>query len=138
MDKIYITEEIINLDDILNSYKDKECGAVDIFIGMPRSSEEDGDIVELYYESYTSMAEKIIREIIKEGKEKFKLKRVFVYHRLGSVPVSEPSFIVAVWSGHRDEAFKGCRYIVDEIKAKAPIWKKEVFRTGKANWKENR
>ena len=135
---IYIGEEFFNLDEILNSYKNKECGAVDIFIGMPRSSKEDGDIKELFYESYKSMAEKIIKEIIENAKNRFGLKKVIVHHRVGSVPISEPSFIVVVWSGHRDEAFKGCRYVVDEVKAKAPIWKKEIFRDGIESWKENK
>lgn len=135
---IYIGENFFKLDEILNSYKDKECGAVDIFIGMPRASEEDGDIIELFYESYKSMAEKIIKEIIEDAKEKFKLKKVIVHHRIGSVPLSEPSFLVVVWSGHREEAFKGCRYVVDEVKAKAPIWKKEIFKDGNERWKENK
>ena len=136
--EVYIGEKFFSLDEILNSHKDKNCGAVDIFIGMPRSSKEDGDIVELFYESYKSMAEKIIKEIIEDAKNKFNLKKAIVHHRVGSVPLSEPSFIVVVWSGHRDEAFKGCRYIVDEVKAKAPIWKKEIFKDGFEKWKENK
>jgi len=134
--KIYIGEDWFSLDEILNSYKDSSCGAVDIFIGMPRASEEDGDVIQLDYEAYKSMAEKIIQEIIKEAKEKFGIKEAIVHHRIGSVPLSVPSFLVVVWSGHRDEAFKGCRYIVDNVKARAPIWKKEVFKTGNYQWKE--
>ncbi len=133
---IYIGEDWFNLDDVINSYKNKECGAVDIFIGMPRASETDGDVIELHYEAYTSMAEKIIKEIIEEAKEKFGIKHAIVHHRTGVVPLSVPSFLVVVWSGHRQEAFQGCRYIVDNVKARAPIWKKEVFKSGKYDWKE--
>jgi len=134
--KVYVGENWFNLNEILDSYKDTSCGAVDIFIGMPRASEEDGDVIELHYEAYKPMAEKIIEEIIQEAKNKFGIKKAIVHHKIGVVPLSIPSFLVVVWSGHRDEAFKGCRYIVDNVKARAPIWKKEVFKEGKYQWKE--
>jgi len=132
---IYIGENWYSLDEVFNSYHDKSAGAVDVFLGMPRSAPEDGDVKELHYEAYTSMAEKVIEEIIKEAKEKFKIKHAVVHHRTGVVPIGVPSFLVAVWSGHRQEAFTACRYIVDEVKARAPIWKKEVFETGGEKWK---
>jgi molybdopterin synthase catalytic subunit len=134
--EIYIGEDWFNLDEVINSYKNKECGAIDIFIGMPRASKTDGDVIELHYEAYTSMAEKIIKEIIEEAKEKFGIKHAIVHHRTGVVPLSVPSFLVVVWSGHRQEAFQACRYIVDNVKARAPIWKKEVFKSGEYDWKE--
>ncbi|HCB70422.1 MAG TPA: molybdopterin synthase [Persephonella sp.] len=133
--QVYIGENWFDINDILNSYRDETAGAVDIFLGIPRSAPEDGDVIELHYEAYISMAEKIIKEIIDEAKEKFGIKHAVVHHRTGIVPVTVPSFLVAVWSGHRQEAFEACRYIVDETKARAPIWKKEVFRTGEESWK---
>jgi len=133
---IYIGENWYSLDEVLNSYKDETCGAVDIFLGMPRSAPEDGNVKELHYEAYQSMAEKIIKEILQEAKEKFGIKHAIVHHRTGVVPLTVPSFLVVVWSGHRQEAFAACRYIVDEVKARAPIWKKEVFTTGTGQWKE--
>ncbi len=133
--QVYIGEDWFNLQDVLNSYKDSSCGAVDIFIGIPRSAPEDGDVKELHYEAYVSMAEKVIKQIIDEAKEKFNIKYAIVHHRTGVVPVTVPSFLVAVWSGHRQEAFEACRYIVDNVKARAPIWKKEVFSSGNESWK---
>ncbi len=133
--QIYIGENWFDINDVLNSYRDKTCGAVDIFMGIPRSAPEDGDVEELFYEAYISMAEKIIDEIIEEAKEKFGIKHAVVHHKIGRVPVLQPSFLVVVWAGHRQEAFEGCRYIVDETKARAPIWKKEIFKTGKESWK---
>ena len=132
---IYIGEDWYSLDEVFNSYKDKSCGGVDIFLGIPRSAPEDGNVQELHYEAYISMAEKVIREIIEEAKEKFGIKHAVVHHRTGVVPVLVPSFLVAVWAGHRQEAFKACRYIVDEVKARAPIWKKEVFEDKAESWK---
>lgn len=133
---VYIGEEWFSLDEIFNSYRDDSCGGVDIFLGVARSAPEDGDVKELHYEAYTSMAEKVIREIVDEAKERFGIKHAVVHHRTGVVKVGVPSFLVAVWGGHRQEAFAGCRYIVDNVKARAPIWKKEVFKSGEYSWKE--
>ena len=131
----YIGENWYSLDEIFQSFLDKECGALDIFLGIPRSAPEDGNVKQLEYEAYVSMAEKVIKEIMEEAKEKFKVKHAIVHHRIGVVPVGIPSFLVAVWAGHRQEAFTACRYIVDEVKARAPIWKKEVFVAGGEKWK---
>ena len=133
--QVHIGEEWYDINKIINSYKDPSCGAVDIFLGIPRSAPEDGNVKELHYEAYNSMAKKIIKKIIREAQEKFGIKHAIVHHRTGIVPVTVPSFLVVVWSGHRQEAFKACRYIVDETKARAPIWKKEVFYSGEENWK---
>lgn len=134
--QIYIGEDWFSLDEVFSSFKDEACGGVDIFLGVARSAPEDGDVTELHYEAYTDMAIKVIKEIIKEAKQKFGIKHAIVHHRTGIVPVGVPSFLVAVWAGHRQEAFAGCRYIVDNTKARAPIWKKEVFKTGQYSWKE--
>ncbi|MEJ5172528.1 MAG: molybdenum cofactor biosynthesis protein MoaE [Hydrogenothermaceae bacterium] len=134
---IYIGEDWFSLDDVFNSFKDDGCGGVDIFLGVARSAPEDGEVEELHYEAYISMAEKVIREIVEEAKERFGIKHAVVHHRTGVVKVGVPSFLVAVWAGHRQEAFAGCRYIVDNVKARAPIWKKEVFKTGNYSWKES-
>ncbi len=135
--QIYIGENWFKVEDIINSYQDETCGALDLFLGIARSAPEDGDVKELHYEAYISMAEKVINEIIKEAKEKFGIKHAIVHHRTGVVPVTTPSFLVCAWGGHRQEVFSACRYIVDEVKARAPIWKKEVFRTGQEKWKED-
>lgn len=134
--QIYIGEDWFTLDEVFKSYYNPECGGVDIFIGVARSAPEDGNVKELHYEAYISMAEKVIKEIIEEAKEKFKIHHAVVHHRTGVVPVGVPSFLVVAWAGHRQEAFSGCRYIVDNVKARAPIWKKEVFNTGQSQWKE--
>ncbi|RMA97591.1 molybdenum cofactor biosynthesis protein MoaE [Hydrogenothermus marinus] len=133
--EIYIGETWYSLEEIFSSYKDESCGAVDIFLGIPRSAPEDGEVLELHYEAYESMAEKVIKEIINEAKNKFGIKHAVVHHRTGVVPLLVPSFLVAVWAGHRQEAFAACRYIVDEVKARAPIWKKEIFKDKTESWK---
>ncbi len=132
---IYIGYEWFGVERILTSYKTPpNCGAISIFVGVPRRAEEDGDVIRLEYEAYPEMALKEMVKIREETLERFGVKEVFIHHRLGSVPVGEPSFLVIVYGSHRKETFKACRYAVDETKKRAPIWKKEVFSCGEGKW----
>ena len=133
--KVYLGHEWFGAERILAELRvPPECGASVVFLGIPRSAPEDGDVVELHYEAYPEMALKEMDKVRRETLEKFGVKEVFIHHRLGVVPVGEPSFLVVVFGGHREETFKACRYAVDETKKRVPIWKKEVFASGKGEW----
>ena len=82
-------------------------------------------VVALEYEAYESMALAVLREIAVEIEERFGVSRVAILHRTGRVPVGEASVAIAVAAPHRAEAFDACRYAIDELKARAPIWKSE-------------
>jgi molybdopterin synthase catalytic subunit len=132
---VYIGVEWIGAERILSDYRvPQDCGANVIFLGIARSAPEDGDVKELHYEAFPEMAIKVMQEIREEALKLFSVKEIFIHHRLGVVEVGEPSFLVCVFGGHRDETFKACRYVVDEVKKRAPIWKKEVFSDGKGQW----
>ncbi|HHJ63617.1 MAG TPA: molybdenum cofactor biosynthesis protein MoaE [Aquifex aeolicus] len=133
--RIYVGYEWFGVDRILReSPVPPDCGAVVVFAGVPRSAEEDGNVVELHYEAYPEMALKEMSRVREETLEKFGVREVFIHHRLGVVPVGEQSFLVVVFGGHREESFGACRYAVDETKKRAPIWKKEVFSSGAGRW----
>ncbi|MDQ7037832.1 MAG: molybdenum cofactor biosynthesis protein MoaE [Aquificota bacterium] len=133
--RVYIGYEWFGLERILSSYRPPEtCGAVVTFTGIPRSAPEDGDVKEIHYEAYPEMAVRVMNIIRNETIEKFGVREVFIHHRIGVVPVGEPSFLVVVFGGHREETFRACRYAVDETKRRVPIWKKEVFRSGRGEW----
>lgn len=120
--EIKITEE--NLENILSGEffeLDKENGAVCLFLGVVR--EDYPNQKSLFYEDYTEMAVKQMEEIVHKAKDKFNLNRIKVIHRVGEVKIGEASVVVLVHSKHRKEAFKGCKYIIDQIKKKVPIWK---------------
>ncbi|MEA2401301.1 MAG: MoaE-MoaD fusion protein, partial [Thermoleophilaceae bacterium] len=93
------------------------------------------EVERLEYEAYTEMAEERMAEIATEAVERHGLCAAAVEHRVGEVPLSEPSVIVAVSAPHRGEAFAGAREIIDRVKAEAPIWKKEV-EGGEGRWVE--
>jgi molybdopterin synthase catalytic subunit len=103
-------------------------GAVVTFQGTTR------EVSRLEYEAYREMAEQVIRAILVEAIERHGLLGAAAEHRLGSVPLSEPSVVVAVAAAHRAEAFAGAREAIDRIKAEAPIWKREVSDAGRSEW----
>ncbi|MCS7284650.1 MAG: molybdenum cofactor biosynthesis protein MoaE [Hydrogenobacter thermophilus] len=133
--RVYIGAEWIGIERILAHYQTPyDCGASLTFLGIARSAPEDGDVRELHYEAFPEMALKVMEQIREEAIKLFSVKEIFVHHRLGVVKVGEPSFLVCVFGGHRDETFRACRYVVDEVKKRAPIWKKEVFSDGRGQW----
>ncbi|RIB09718.1 Molybdopterin biosynthesis MoaE [Gigaspora rosea] len=135
-DFIKLTSDPLVLQDIVDLVKDDQAGAISTFCGTTRNTFEDKTVVRLEYESYIPMAEKEISTIITDVRTKWQLMKVAVYHRLGIVPVGENSVIIAVSSVHRRESLKAVEWLIDTLKEKVPIWKKEIYNDG-SSWKEN-
>ncbi len=114
-----VTSEPLALDPLIERVRDPRAGAVVAFLGVTREVEL------LEYEAYAEMAEREINQIARGAMDRHGLCAAAAEHRVGIVPLSEPSVAVAVSAPHRDEAFGGAREIIDEIKARVPIWKKE-------------
>jgi MoaE-MoaD fusion protein len=126
-----VTSEPLSLDALASRVKDPRAGAVVTFSGVTRQ------VGRLEYEAYVEMAEERMAQIASEAVSGHGLCAAAVEHRVGDVPLSEPSVIVAVSAPHRGEAFAGAREIIDRVKAEAPIWKKEV-EGGEGRWVEGR
>jgi molybdopterin converting factor subunit 1 len=124
-----VTAEPLSLDALAARVRDPRAGALVTFSGVTREVEL------LQYEAYTEMAEAKIAAILAEAVERHGLCAAAAEHRVGDVPLSEPSVIVAVSAPHRGEAFAGGREVIDRLKAEAPIWKKEV-EGGQGRWVE--
>lgn len=114
-----LTDGPIAMDPLLELVRDPAAGAVVTFFGVTR----EVDLLE--YEAYSTMAEHQMGEIVSEALERHGLCAAAVEHRTGTVPLSEPSVVVAASAPHRDAAFAGAREIIDRVKAQVPIWKKE-------------
>jgi molybdopterin synthase catalytic subunit/molybdopterin converting factor small subunit len=110
-------------------------GAVVTFLGTTRDISQGRRVVELEFEHYPGMADKKLTEIRKRAIEDFGVIDVAIIHRIGTIPVGENIVLIAVASGHRDEAFKACRFCIDELKRITPIWKKETTPEGET-WVE--
>ena len=109
-------------------------GARSVFEGTVRDTNDGHDVTKLEYECYESLAIKEGNKILGEAIEKFGLIDAFCIHRIGTLEIGETAVVVVATSGHRDEAFKGCRYIIDEVKCRVPIWKKEHYQDGETEW----
>ena len=118
------------------------CGAVVVFTGTTRATNRERDVVRLDYEAFAEMAAAEMARIFAECRAQFSKEpapagpgvlpalRMLCVHRVGTVGVGEPSVVIAVASPHRDEAFRAARFLIDELKARLPVWKKEVYADG--------
>jgi molybdopterin synthase catalytic subunit len=111
-----------------------ESGASVLFLGTVRNhAPGKAGVTHLEYEAYEGVVEPKIEEVVAEARERWPLHKVVALHRVGDLAVGEISVIAAVSSAHRRDAFAGARYVIDELKKRAPIWKKEHW-PGGAEW----
>lgn len=125
-----VTNDPIDLQELVDYVGDPEAGAIATFIGTTRNNNEGRRVIALDYDGYAEMAEKELARIGEDAKTKWPICRMAIVHRLGPVQITEASVIIAVSAGHRDAAFAACRFAIEEIKKTVPIWKKEVFEGG--------
>ena len=110
-----------------------ERGGVVSFVGLVRNHHEGREVVELEYSAYGPMAERAIAAITAEVQQRWPV-RVAVAHRLGRLAIGEAAVAVVVAGGHRGEAFEACRYAIEEVKRRVPIWKREKYADGSEAW----
>jgi molybdopterin synthase catalytic subunit len=112
-----------------------DAGGVVTFVGRVRDNARGHPVIALEYDAYPEMAESVFAQIVAEARSRFFIKAAAVHHRSGRLDVGEPAVVVAVAAAHRGAAFEACEYIIDQIKTRAPIWKKEIGPDG-ATWIE--
>jgi len=132
---ISITEKPIDVNKLLSELSDPSSGASVLFTGTVRDHNVLGKVSQLHYEAYEEMVEKVLQEIENEIHKKWKINKFIAIHRTGSLKVGEVSVVVAVSAEHRNEAFEACKFGIDAIKERAPIWKKE-FGESRTEWLE--
>lgn len=126
----------ISTDEAVAAVADPTCGATALFLGVVRNHHEGRDVRHLEYEAYAPMAEKVLTRIAEEICERWSAVGVALIHRTGRLAIGETAVAVAVSTPHRKDAFEAARYGIDELKNRAPIWKKEVY-VGGEDWVEN-
>ncbi len=125
-----VTDQPIDLNELVRFVTDPEAGAIVTFIGTTRNNNQGRKVIALDYEAYPEMAEKELARIAADAENKWQIARMAIIHRLGPVQIGEASVIIAVSSAHREAAFAASRFAIEEIKKTVPIWKKEVFEGG--------
>ena len=133
-----VTTDPIDVADVARSVRTDACGAVVTFAGVVRDlSDDERPVTGLSYEAHDVMAVAEFERIAGEARERFGPCTIAIVHRTGDLSVGEVSVAVAVAAPHRSAAFDACEYAIDELKRRAPIWKKEHYRDGGAQWREN-
>ncbi len=113
---------------------DPASGGYVSFEGWVRNHSEGQQVTRLEYEAYDALALKEGRKILREALEKFGVAQIVCRHFVGPLNIGEMAVFVGVSSGHRGEAFAACRYVIDEVKHRVPIWKKEFYLNGDSGW----
>lgn len=109
-------------------------GACSIFEGWVRNYNEGRPVRGLRYESYRELAESEGEKILEEACERFSLAQAVCVHRVGELAIGDLAVWVGVSAGHRDMSFEACRWVIDEVKRRVPIWKHEHYVDGDAGW----
>lgn len=132
---IRVTRDDFSVDEELQHLAKPSVGGLVTFVGTVRDESEAGAVERMEIEVYPEMAEKQLQVIRGEAIQKFGVEDILVVHRYGDLKVGDNIVLVAVSAGHRAEAFDACRYVIDELKKRVPIWKRE-HTPSRARWVE--
>lgn len=133
-DVLSITDKPINPDELRRQLIDPAAGAYCSFEGWVRNLNEGQTVLQLEYEAYAPLAVSEGQKVLAEAQQKFPHLYAHCVHREGLLEIGDCAVWVGVSSPHRDEAFQACRFIIDEVKVRLPIWKKEHYVDGNSGW----
>ncbi|XP_037547757.1 molybdopterin synthase catalytic subunit isoform X1 [Nematolebias whitei] len=138
-DVIKLSCDWLSVQEVVDFVSSSSCGAISVFIGTTREDQVDGrKVIGLEYEAYESMVQSEFSKLCEDIRTRWpSVTCVCVHHRLGWVKVGEASIVVAISSPHRHDGQLAIQHCVSQLKATIPIWKKEVYDTQEASWKEN-
>jgi molybdopterin synthase catalytic subunit/molybdopterin converting factor small subunit len=125
-----ITRDRIDTQSVLQALKQEDDGASVVFEGVVRNQTRGRKTRYLEYDAYEDMALQLMESLATEALQKFQVRDVAIVHRLGHLEIGEISVLIVVASAHRGPAFDACRWLIDTLKRKVPIWKKEFFEDG--------
>ena len=113
-----------------------QIGATAVFVGTMRDFNEGDTVTGMQLEHYPGMTDKYLDKIISNAKQQWNILDVLIVHRVGEIKPNDPIVLVAVWASHRAHAYEANRYLMEELKSKAPFWKKEQLENDQTRWVE--
>jgi molybdopterin synthase catalytic subunit/molybdopterin converting factor small subunit len=125
-----LTEGPVNLTAVVVAVVDERAGAIATFLGTVRAQSRGREVIALEYEAYEEMAEDVMAQIAAEVDGRYDLCKVAITHRLGRVEVGQTSVAIAVSAPHRQHALAACADAIEALKARVPLWKKELYEGG--------
>lgn len=129
----HLSRQPLSVEALLAAVRDPSRGAVAIFVGDVRNHHGGREVLRLEYSAYEPMAEKECHAIIEDAERRWPVSLALA-HRLGALEVGEAAVVVAASASHRGEAFEACRWVIDELKRRVPIWKREYYADGTVAW----
>jgi molybdopterin synthase catalytic subunit len=133
MNRQFLTERPIDLELLISRVESDERGGIAVFLGTVRNHHGGRAVERLEYSAYGPMAEAECARIVAEAERTWGTT-VAVEHRIGALGIGDVSVAVAAAAAHRDEAFAACRYVIEEMKRRVPIWKREYYADGTVAW----
>jgi molybdopterin synthase catalytic subunit len=129
-----IVDRAIDSCAVLSEVANTRNGATILFVGTVRDTNDGAPVSGLDYSSYTGMAERELAAIVLEAAERWDTADIVVEHRIGTLELGEASVAIAVAHPHRAQAYDASRYIIEELKTRLPIWKREHYVDGRSEW----
>ena len=130
----FVTREAVSLDALVGEVAAPECGGTCVFLGTVRNGPAERGVTAIEYSGYEQMVEAEFASLLADARARWPDARIAVRHRLGTIPVGEASIAIAVAAPHRAQAFEACRYVIEEVKRRVPVWKKELRVDGSEIW----
>ena len=129
-----LTEQPIRLDPLIDQVRAPDRGGIAIFLGLVRDHHQGKGVLGLDYSAYGPMAEAVTAEIIREAESREPRAAVAVQHRIGALTIGDTAVAVVAAAAHRGAAFDACRYVIEELKKRVPVWKREMYVDGSVEW----
>jgi molybdopterin synthase catalytic subunit len=131
---MYLTRTPISMDDLLREVAQPGCGGTCLFLGTVRNGPAEGGVTAIEYSAYEEMVKVEFGRLVADAGARWPEVRIAVRHRLGRIPVGEASIAIAAAAPHRAQAFEACRFVIEEVKRRIPVWKKELHVDGTEVW----
>ncbi|MFP4001823.1 MAG: molybdenum cofactor biosynthesis protein MoaE [Thermoplasmata archaeon] len=132
--KAVVTEEDFELDELKERVRTPDDGAVVVFNGVVRSKNDGQEVKRLELQRYEGMTESELEKVKDEALNNFEITDIVLIHRYGELDIGENIVGIVASAPHRDEAFEACKYSIDRIKEKVPLWKRETMKGGESRW----
>src|SRR3989442_14600100 len=130
----YLSREPIAVDALIAQAAAPDCGGTCVFLGTVRNGPEESGVAAIEYTAYDDMAEAELQRIVADARERWPGARIALRHPLGRVGVGEPSISIVAAAAHRAQAVEACRYVIQEVKHRLPVWEKELRADGTEVW----
>ena len=130
----YLTRSRVLLDALLTEVSSPTCGGTCVFLGTVRNGPEEHGVAAIEYSAYEDMVEAEFGRLTADARGRWPEARIAVRHRLGAIPAGEASIAIVAAAPHRAQAFDACRFVIEEVKRRIPVWKKELRVDGSEVW----